>query len=220
MNTILLIRDPNVCDTLGGMLERENFTAIRVRDAERGLDEALTRKPQLLLVELPLEGVSSRVLFQRAASSRTPMIVLSAVNDEEEKSRLLDEGADDYVLKPFSQRELLARIRAVLRRTTARLEATARFGDVEVNLERRIIARNGHPVQVSRAEYQLLTFFLQNANRPLTREQILESVWGYGSFNTRTVDVHVARLRGKLECNANAPRHILTIHGVGYRLVT
>lgn len=201
------------------MLERENFTAIRVRDVERGLCEALNRKPQLLLVDFPLEGVSSRQLFQCAASTRTPMIVLSEVDDEEEKSRLLDEGADDYLVKPFSSRELLARIRAVLRRTSIRPEATARFGDVEVNLERRIITRNGRQLQICRAAFKLVTFFLQNANRPLTREEILEWVWGYQSSNTRTVDVHVARLRGELEQNANAPRHILTIHGVGYRFV-
>jgi DNA-binding response OmpR family regulator len=147
------------------------------------------------------------------------MIVLSAVDDEEEKSRLLDEGADDYLVKPFSSRELLARIRAILRRTSVRPEATARFGDVEVNLERRIITRHGRELQVCRAEYKLLRFFLQNVNRPLTREEILESVWGYQSSNTRTVDMHVARLRSALERNVNAPRHILTIHRVGYRFV-
>jgi DNA-binding response OmpR family regulator len=220
MNTILLIRDQEAGDSLGGILESENFTAIRIRDVERGLDEALTRRPQLLLVDLPLEGVSSRDLFRRAASTRTPMIVLSGVDDEEEKSRLLDEGADDYLVKPFSSRELLARIRAILRRTSARTDAIiVRFGNVEVNLERRSVTRNGRPLQLRRSEYNLLIFFLQNGNRPLTRKEILESVWGYQSSNTRTVDMHVARLRSELEQNPNAPQHILSIHSVGYRFV-
>jgi DNA-binding response OmpR family regulator len=202
------------------MLERENFNAIRVKDVEGAFDEALARKPQLLLVDLPLVGMSSKDVFERATNTRTPMIVLSEVSDEEEKSCLLDRGADDYVVKPFSHRELLARIRAVLRRTSASHETTARFGEVEVNLHRRTVVRNGCQVQFSAGEYKLLLFFLQNADRALTRNQILESVWGYASLGTRTVDMHVARLRAKLESNANAPRHILTIHGVGYRFVS
>jgi DNA-binding response OmpR family regulator len=219
MDTILLMRNPSVRDSLGQMLELEAFTAIDVGDPGRGLDEALSRKPGLLLLDLPLPAFSSRDLVRRAAEAGTPTIVLSPVDDEEEKSRLLDDGADDYLVKPFSSRELLARIRAVLRRTATRPETVVRFGDVEVNLDRRVVTRGGSEMQICRAEYKLLVFFLQNANRPVTREELLESVWGYHSANTRTVDMHVARLRGAVEQYPNAPRHILTIHGVGYRLV-
>lgn len=115
--------------------------------------------------------------------------------------------------------ELLARIRTVLRRIAIRLEATTRFGGVEVNLDRQTVTRNGEEVPVCRAEYKLLVFFLQNADRPLAREEILQRVWGYHSSHTRTVDVHVARLRSKLEENPDSPKHIVTVHRLGYRFV-
>jgi DNA-binding response OmpR family regulator len=146
--------------------------------------------------------------------------VLSAVGEEVDKVLLLEIGADDYVVKPFGARELLARIRAVLRRASPESRKIAQFGIVSVDFERRIVTNRGEPVKVTPAEYNLLTYFLQNPDRPLTRDMILNSVWGYESFpNTRTVDAHVVRLRQKLEADPNLPRHFLTVHGVGYRFV-
>ena len=124
-------------------------------------------------------------------------------------------------MKPFGARELLARIRAVLRRSSAEeTSGYVAFGDVEVDLTRRVVRRNGEDLKLTRAEYNLLTYFLQNPDRALTRDVILNSVWGYESFpNTRTVDAHVVHLRQKLERDAACPQHFLTVHGVGYRFL-
>ena len=146
--------------------------------------------------------------------------MLSAVGDEVDKVLLLEIGADDYVVKPFGRRELLARIRALLRRAAPGARAILHFGDVEVDLERRVVLRRKEEVKMTPAEYNLLTYFLQNPDRALTRDMILNSVWGYQSFpNTRTVDAHVVKLRQKLEPDPNQPRHFLTLHGVGYRFL-
>jgi len=156
----------------------------------------------------------------RGSGMKTPMIVMSAVGDEVDKVLLLEIGADDYVVKPFGTRELLARIRAVLRRAGPDANKVLTFSDVEVDLEHRLVKRHGEDLKLTRAEYNLLTFFLQNPNKPLTRDMILNSVWGYESFpNTRTVDIHVVRLRQKLEPDVTCPRHFITVHGVGYRFL-
>jgi DNA-binding response OmpR family regulator len=142
------------------------------------------------------------------------------VGEEIDKVLLLEIGADDYIVKPFGTRELLARVRAVLRRSPSEPHKVLSFADVEVNLERRVVTRKGHEIKFTPAEYNLLTFFLQNPDRPLSRDMILNSVWGYESFpNTRTVDAHVVRLRQKLEADVNCPRHFITLHKVGYRFL-
>jgi DNA-binding response OmpR family regulator len=156
----------------------------------------------------------------RATGMKTPLIVLSAIGDEIDKVLLLEIGADDYVVKPFGTRELLARIRALLRRTAPGDTKVLTFADVEIDVTRRVVSRHGEELKLTRAEYNLLTYFLQNPDRALSRDMILNSVWGYESFpNTRTVDAHVVRLRQKLEPDASAPRHFLTVHGVGYRFL-
>jgi DNA-binding response OmpR family regulator len=156
----------------------------------------------------------------RAAESRTPIIVLSALGDEIDKVLLLEIGADDYVVKPFGTRELLARIRALLRRVSPEARKLMHFSDNEIDLDRRIVVRRGEELKLTPAEYNLLTYFLSNPGRPLTRDMILNSVWGYASApNTRTVDAHVVKLRQKLEPEPNSPRHFVTVHGVGYRFV-
>jgi DNA-binding response OmpR family regulator len=223
MNKILLIDDDqNITDALSLMLDRENFTPLLAHDAETGFQKALSQKPDLLLVDLRLPGMGGAELCKqlRAAGIQAPIIVLSGVADEVEKVLLLEIGADDYMVKPVSPRELLARIRALLRRTS-RLEKVVRFGEVQIDLDRRVIQRRGQEVKATRLEYELLTFFLHNAGRPLTRDMILNAVWGFEAYpNTRTVDAHVVRLRQKLEENPNAPRHFQTVHAVGYRFVT
>ena len=223
MNNILVIDDDeSVRDTIGFMLEQENYTPILAGDAESGFEKTLALKPQLMLVDLRLPGMSGAELCKQVRASRieTPIIVLSAVADEVDKILLLEMGADDYMVKPFSPRELLARIRAVLRRTSPNVERMVRFADVEVDLERRVVMRGGAEVKVTPAEYNLLVFFLHNIDRVLTRDAILSSVLGYDSSpNTRTVDVHVVRLRQKFEPDPGAPRHFLTVHGLGYRFL-
>jgi DNA-binding response OmpR family regulator len=156
----------------------------------------------------------------RASHVKTPIIVLSAIGEEMDKVLLLEIGADDYIVKPFGIRELLARIRAVLRRTSSQDGKVLEFGQVEVDLTRRVVRRAGQELKLTRAEYNLLTYFLQNPDRVLTRDAILNSVWGYDYFpHTRTVDAHVVRLRQKLEPESARPRHFLTVHGVGYRFL-
>ena len=220
MPKILLIDDDEtVCEALSLMLEREGFAPLLAHDGESGFEKALTLKPQLVLVDLRLPGMSGVEVCKqlRAANAGIPIIVLSGLDEELDKVLLLEIGADDYVVKPFSPRELLARIRAVLRRASA-IERVVRFGEVEVDLDRRLITRRGQEINLTRQEYNLLTFFLNNADRALSRDAILNAVWGFESYpNTRTVDAHVVRLRQKLEPNPATPRHVLTIHGLGYR---
>ena len=191
MQTILVIDDDeSLRDTIGLMLEQEGFRVVLVGDGRAGFDKALTIKPDLLLVDLRLPGMSGTDICKqlRAAKLATPIVVLSALGDELDKVLLLEIGADDYVVKPFGTR--------------------------------RIVTRKGDELKFTPAEYNLLCYFLHNPDRPLTRDMILNSVWGYEFFpNTRTVDAHVVKLRQKLEPDPNTPRHFLTVHGVGYRFV-
>ncbi len=223
MKTVLVIDDDaTLRDTIGLMLETEGFSPAFAENGEVGLAQALTLKPSLVLVDLRMPGLSGMEVCKqiRAAGMNTPLIVLSATGDEMDKVLLLEIGADDYIVKPFGARELLARIRAVLRRTSPEARKVAQFGAIAVDFERRVVTKRGDPLKMTPAEYNLLTYFLQNPDRPLTRDMILNSVWGYESFpNTRTVDAHVVRLRQKLEADPITPRHFLTVHGVGYRFM-
>ena len=223
MQTVLVIDDDAALrDTIGLMLENEGFRPALADNGKSGFKQALTLKPDLMLVDLRMPGLSGIEVCKqiRAAGLKTPLIVLSAIGEEMDKVLLLEIGADDYVVKPFGTRELLARIRALLRRSSPEENKVLHFSDVEVDLTRRQVARAGEELKLTRAEYNLLTYFLQNPDRALTRDMILNSVWGYESFpNTRTVDAHVVRLRQKLEPDVNAPQHFLTVHGVGYRFL-
>jgi DNA-binding response OmpR family regulator len=223
MQKILIIDDDaEVRETISILLEREQFVPLEAADGPSGIDKALSLKPNLVLVDLRLPGLSGIEVCKRLRGDRieTPIIVLSAVGDEMDKVLLLEIGADDYVVKPFGTRELLARIRAVLRRSGEEAKRLARFGDVQVDLERRNVTRRQKEIKVTPAEYNLLMFFLQNPDRVLTRDVLLNSVWGYEFYpNTRTVDAHVVKLRQKFEEDPAAPRHFVTVHGVGYRFL-
>ncbi|HEY7387460.1 MAG TPA: response regulator transcription factor [Bryobacteraceae bacterium] len=223
MQTILVIDDDEaIRQVIGVMLENEGFRSIMAADGKTGLQEAFASRPSLIIVDLRMPGLSGVDVCKaiRSAGVQTPLIVLSAVGDEIDKVLLLEIGADDYVVKPFGTRELLARIRAVLRRTNPETNPVISFSDVEVDLERHSVRRKGEEIKLTRAEFKLLAFFLQNPDRPLTRDVLLNSVWGYEAFpNTRTVDAHVVRLRQKLEPDSETPRHFVTMHGVGYRFI-
>ncbi len=223
MQKILVVEDDeSVRETIAVMLEREGFLPILTGDGKRGYEEIVAQRPDLMLVDLRLPEMSGMDLCRavRAAQITTPIIVLSAMADEIDKVVLLEIGADDYVVKPFGTRELIARIRAVLRRASPDRPRHSRFGEVEVDIERRMVHRNGEEVRLTPSEYNLLTFFLQNPGSTVSRDQILNSVWGYQSYpNTRTVDAHVVKLRQKLEPDPAAPRYLQTMHGFGYRFV-
>jgi len=223
MQTILVIDDDaNLRDTIAVMLEQEGFRTVLEGDGKAGYEKAVMLKPDLVLVDLRLPGMSGMEICKQLRCDHvvTPIIVLSAVGDEIDKVLLLEIGADDYVVKPFGTRELMARIHAVLRRVSPDAHKVVRFSDTEIDFTRRIVTRKGEDLKLTPAEYNLLAYFLQNPDRPLTRDMILNSVWGYEFFpNTRTVDAHVVKLRQKLELNPNTPRHFLTVHGVGYRFL-
>jgi DNA-binding response OmpR family regulator len=223
MPLVLVIDDDDsLRDTIGLLLEQEGFKPLLEADGKSGYERALSVKPDLIVVDLRLPGMSGIEICKslRLANIKTPIIVLSAVGEEVDKVLLLEIGADDYIVKPFGARELTARIRAILRRTQADIHKTAQFGDVLVDFERRIVTRSGAQLKMTPAEYNLLTYFVQNPDRALTRDMILNSVWGYECFpNTRTVDAHVVKLRQKLEADPNSPRHFITVHGVGYRFL-
>lgn len=214
--------DENVRDTIAVMLEQEGFRMYMAADGQSGLDSALKHKPDLILVDLRLPGLPGVEICKRlrGAQMKSAIIVLSAMGDEVDKVLLLEIGADDYVTKPFGRRELLARIRAVLRRTLPETPRSMTFSGVEVDLERRLVRRDDAELKMTPAEYNLLVYFLTNPDRALTRDMILNSVWGYDALpNTRTVDAHVVKLRQKLEPDPESPRHFLTVHGVGYRFL-
>lgn len=223
MQTILVIDDDeSLRETIAVLLEREGFRALLAPDGKSGIDQAILSRPQLILVDLRLPDTSGFEICRKLRSSgiTTPIIALSAVGDEIDKVLLLETGADDYVVKPFGTRELLARIRAVIRRSNAETPKLIGFGDIQIDLDRRIITRKDQEIRFTPAEYALLVYFVQNPDRPLSRDMILNSVWGYESFpNTRTVDAHVLKLRQKLEADPNVPRHFLTLHKVGYRFL-
>jgi DNA-binding response OmpR family regulator len=223
MQTILVIDDDeSLRDTIAVMLEQEGYQPVPAADGRTGYEKAILLKPDLILVDLRLPGMTGAEICKQLRSERvnTPIIVLSAVGDEIDKVLLLEIGADDYVVKPFGARELLARIRALLRRATGETRKVVHFGDVELDLDRRVVTKNGDEIKLTPAEYNLLAYFVHNPDRPLTRDMILNSVWGYDCFpNTRTVDAHVVKLRQKMEPNPNMPRHFLTVHGVGYRFM-
>ena len=219
---LIIDDDEGLRDSISLLLEQEGFRVLTAADGRTGYDMGLNMRPDLMIVDLRLPGMSGIEICRqiRAAGSKTPLIVLSALGDEIDKVLLLEIGADDYVVKPFGARELLARIRAVMRRSAPEPARAVQFSDVTVDLDRRIVVRAGVEVKFTPAEYNLLTYFLTHPDRPLTRDALLNAVWGYESFpNTRTVDAHVVRLRQKLEPEPNVPRHILTVHGVGYRFL-
>ncbi|HLH19232.1 MAG TPA: response regulator transcription factor [Bryobacteraceae bacterium] len=223
MQTILVIDDDDsLRDTVAVLLENEGYRALTAAEGRSGYELALTQRPDLVVVDLRLPGLSGIEICKqlRASNVSTPIIVLSALGDEVDKVLLLEIGADDYVVKPFGARELAARIRAVLRRTSTESCKVIHVGQIEIDIERRIVRKGAEELKFTPAEYNLLKFFIQNPDRPLTRDAILNQVWGYSFLsNTRTVDAHVARLRQKVEIDPNAPRHILTVHRVGYRFL-
>src|SRR5260370_6204912 len=178
MSTILVIDDDeSLRDTIGIMLEQEGFSPILAADGKLGYERALSVKPDLMIVDLRLPGIGASAICKqvRAAGLKTPIIVLSAVGEDGDKGLLLEIGADDYVVKPFGARELLARIRAVLRRTSPEARKVAQFGIVAVDFERRIVTRRGEALKGRPAQYNLLSYFLENPAPPLTPHMILKS---------------------------------------------
>lgn len=220
-SVIIIEDDPEIRGIVKTLLAGEGFQVEESADGRSALERVFLTKPDLILVDLRLPGLDGAEVCKRIRNGGldTPIIVISAAKEEFDRVLLLELGADDFLVKPFGARELLARIKAVLRRSTPD-RAIHSFANIDVDTERRRVTNRGNEIQLSPAEYNLLTYFLRNPNRVLTREMILEGVWGFESAPTaRTVDAHVVKLRQKLEPDPTVPRYFLTVHGVGYRFV-
>jgi len=205
-------------------LESEGHEAFEADCIKRGLIEAGTRRPELVVLDLGLpDGDGVDFIRDLRAWSTTPVIVLSARSGEADKIAALDAGADDYLVKPFGAGELMARVRAQLRRNLqqgAPGEPLIQFGDVCIDMTRRIVERNGQPLHLTPIEYRLLTYLATQPNRVVTHRQLLKIVWGPGHVeDTHYVRVHMANLRKKIEVDASMPRHVITEAGIGYRFV-
>jgi DNA-binding response OmpR family regulator len=226
MTEILIIEDnEDLAFGLRTALENEAFTVSIAGDGTTGLERAKRGDVRLIILDLMLPGMDGyRVLRAlRGGAIDTPVLVLTAKGEEANKVQAFSIGADDYVTKPFGVLELIARVKALLRRASARsgerLPAVERFGDIEVNPASRTVYRAGHLVGLAPREFDLLIALIKRRGAVASRADLLREVWGYQTdVASRTVDIHVAELRRKLEPDADAPRHIITVWKVGYRL--
>ncbi len=222
---ILIIEDePTMRMLLADNLGFEGYQVCAVATAEEGLTEMQARMPSLIILDVNLPHMSGFEFCRqvRARGLWVPIIILTARSEESDRVVGLDLGADDYVTKPFQVRELLARVRAQLRRGThdASPPGTFVFGDVTVNLRRRLVTRHGRRVDLSAREFELLRYLIAHRGEVVEREQLLREVWGYNSLVvTRTIDNFVAKLRTRLERKPHEPRYIITVHGKGYQLL-
>jgi two-component system alkaline phosphatase synthesis response regulator PhoP len=222
---ILIVEDePAMVAGLRDNFEYEGYEVISAGDGVTGLERALKDSPDLIVLDVMMPRMSGLDVCKQLKAQRpaVPIIMLTARGQEIDKVVGLELGADDYVTKPFSVRELMARVKAVLRRssTTAPLQETYRFSDVEVNVRSNEVRRNGELIDLSSKEFALLAYFIAHPVETLSRDRLLDAVWGYYNYpSTRTVDTHIVHLRQKLEPNPEEPRFILTVHGSGYKFV-
>jgi two-component system response regulator RegX3 len=223
---VLIVEDESsISEPLAYMLGREGFGVTVAASGPAGLDQFARTGADLVLLDLMLPGLSgTEVCRALRATSSVPIIMLTARDSEVDKVVGLEIGADDYVTKPFSHRELVARIRAVLRRRAepeAAPIAELAAGPVRMDVERHQVTVSGRAVQLPLKEFELLELLLRNAGRVLTRALLIERVWGSDYVgDTKTLDVHVKRLRAKIEPEPGAPQHLLTVRGVGYKMET
>ena len=223
--TVLVVEDePQMRGILCDNLEFEGYRVTAVDSAERAIAEFDRRAVSLVILDLMLPGMSGFEMCQRlrGRGSHVPIIILTARTHERDRIQGLDLGADDYVSKPFSVRELMARVRAQVRRddwhTPGGTEFT--FADVSVNVRQRLVMRNGRRVPLSAREFELLRYLIAHREEVVSREQLLRDVWGYDQLSvTRTVDNYIAKLRTQLEPVPHEPRYIITVHGSGYQLL-
>ena len=223
--TVLVVEDdPRMQKVLQRIFRQERYRVIVAGDGQAGLENFRAYEPVAVVLDLILPEISGRDLCRRlkAISIDTPVIILSAITEVVDKVLLLELGADDYVTKPFSPRELMARVQAAIRRRRKPLPLSEAycFGACTIDFSRMIALRSGDEVALTSLEFKLLRFFTANAERVLTREALLNDVWGYNSYpTTRTVDNLILKLRQKLELDPANPRHLLTVHGAGYKFV-
>jgi DNA-binding response OmpR family regulator len=226
MSVILVVEDePAILRGLADNLKFESYEVLTAMDGEAGYRLMKERKPDLVVLDLMLPKLSGYELCRKARAEgiTTPILMLTARGEEGDRVLGLDLGADDYVTKPFSVRELMARVRALLRRSqpVEALPDELRFDDVVVNFRSYEARKGGQALEMTRKEFSVLRLLAARAGQVVTRDELLNEVWGYENYpTTRTVDNHIAALRGKLERDPAEPRHLRTVHGVGYKFVS
>jgi DNA-binding response OmpR family regulator len=227
---ILVIEDDvRIQKALVRLFESHNYTVEVASDGQKGVEAFEASMPGAVILDLKLPKMSGREVCRtiKEKAPLLPVVMLSAVSDVTDKVILLELGADDYVTKPFSPRELLARVEAAIRRShrhstpaQAPGDAPCRFGDISADFAKMELLKSGQPVPMTAQEFKLLKFFVQNAGRVLSREELLNEVWGYENYpSTRTVDNQLLKLRQKLESDPANPVHLRTVHRAGYKFV-
>jgi DNA-binding response OmpR family regulator len=221
---ILVVEDdPAVQKALRRLFETEGYTVEVQSDGKAALDSFHTLAPAAMVLDLRLPKVSGGDVCKeiKALAPTLPIVVLSAASDVSDKVLLLELGADDYVTKPFSPRELLARVRAALRHTARAPELNVvSFDGISADFRKMEVKRDGVPVVLTAQEFKTFQFLVQNADRVISRDELLNEVWGYQNYpSTRTVDNHILKLRQKLERDPSSPVHFRTVHGMGYKFV-
>ncbi len=225
MPRILIVDDePEIVRGLEHNLRFEGYETVSAANGQDAIAAAAREAPDLILLDIMMPKLSGWDVCRtlRAKGIDVPIVMLTARGEEMDRVLGLELGADDYVTKPFSLRELLARVRAVLRRPGPRQKfEECAFGDVRIRLRGRQVFKAGQEVRLTRKEFDLLVYLIQRRGEVITREQLLDEVWGYDQFpTTRTVDTHVLRLRRKFEPDPDRPAHILTVHGQGYKFAS
>lgn len=236
--TILIVDDEeNIRDAIAFNLKREGFDALIARDGTEGIDLARQHQPDVVVLDIMLPGIDGLEVLRRIRSdSHVPVLMLSAKGDEIDRVVGLEIGADDYITKPFAMRELVARIRAIVRRVemgnfpttpkadlssaTVESDALMQAGTITIDLARRSVTEGEREVELNPKEFDLLVYFARHPGVVLTREALLREVWGYEfRVDTRTVDVHIRWLRLKLEASPASPKKLITVRGSGYKFV-
>ncbi len=225
MTKVLVVEDdPGILRTVADNLRFEQYEVVTATDGETAYVLHQREQPDLIVLDLMLPRMSGLELCRRLRTEdvQVPVLMLTARSEEADRVRGLDIGGDDYVTKPFSVPELMARVRALLRRASAAsgVPDMLSFGQAEVDYRRYAAQHRGQPVEMTRKEFALLRFLASRADTVVTRDEILNKVWGFESYPvTRTVDNHISSLRAKLEADPARPVHIQTVHGVGYKFV-
>lgn len=226
MKRILIIEDDvSILSGLRDVLTFKSYEVLTAEDGEMGYAAAVEEKPDLIILDIMIPKMDGFTLCRklRAEGNSTPVLMLTAKGEEPDKIQGLDIGADDYVTKPFSLPELLARVRALLRRTPERtkksLPDSLKIGDVSLNFKKYEAYKGDTAISLSPKEFGILGFLASRVGEVVTRDELLDEVWGYDLYpTTRTVDNHIAQLRSKIEKNPADPRYLVTVHGVGYKL--
>jgi len=225
MARILIIEDePDMVMGLQDNLQYEGYEVLSAPEGETGITLAMEKSPDLILLDIMMPGKDGYQVCKelRSKGCNVPVIMLTAKSQEVDKVLGLELGADDYIVKPFSIREVLARIKAVLRRQGSRSQKieSYQFGNVKVDFRKSVVFKDGKETELSHYECEILRLLVANKDEPVSRNRLLDEVWGYQLFpTTRTIDNHVVKLRQKIEDDPRNPEHVVTVHGIGYKFV-